>query len=122
MTRGIAIAGHGLLVAFAVLSLLGGAIAAHAVSIKIAQLVLLAGCVTSMIVLVRRSDRGRLLVMIFNGLLLFFAISCMAGLLYYEARYGGQPLFWGTVAIAVFLIPPIASILALKRRRADIAV
>ena len=84
---------------------------------KVAQLVLLVGCIGSIVVLVRRGGQGRVLAVFFNGMLLVFAAVAVAGLAYYEFRYGGQELLLGLFAIAFVALPPSLSLLELTKVR-----
>jgi hypothetical protein len=117
MARVIAIVGHSLLVAFVAFSVLIEAGPAPGALMKAAQLVLLVGCVGSVVVLVRRGGQGRGVVILFNGMLLVFAALAVAGLAYYELRYGGQQLIAGLLAIAFVAVPPSLSLLELTRVR-----
>jgi hypothetical protein len=116
MTRVIAIVSHGLLVMLIAIGALTGSGAGVGALMKAMQLVLLAGGIGSIVVLVRHGGGGRIAVVLFNALLLLFAVVAALGLIYYQLRFGGQPLIVGFVTIVVASIPPIASILALRTR------
>ena len=81
------------------------------------QFFIIVGCLATIVVLARREEKGRIVVMAFNVLLLAFAISIFGTLGYFQLRYGGQPLMWGLTAGTLFLIPPLLSLVALTRRR-----
>jgi hypothetical protein len=110
MARVIAIVGHSLLLAFVAFWILIEVGLAQGSAMKLFQLVVLVGCVGSIVVLVRRGGLGRKAVLLFNVMLLLFAVAALAGLAYYQFRYGGQPLVAGLLAICFLAVAPLLSL------------
>src|SRR5439155_26886608 len=68
--------------------------------------------VFTIVALIRPFGRGgRLLALTVNALFLLLCAVAFGGLIYYQLRYGSQPIVWGVLAIVVFCLPYSFSLL-----------